>query len=152
MPTSPVDEILGRLGLGDPIAQPVRPQRAAPQREAGSVAREERLAARENLSLWRARNDNAQWIELRGPLATFRATRPKVNLLLSLQPVIQAWADGARPISKATDLTIRTVSRPEGLRLEISYRHWKPIRLCRRQARGLTMFSKEIADFAASRS
>lgn len=145
MGDDPLDEIMGYLGLGD------RPLPAAPtERTSDSLPDECHLATREALTLWRAENGSAEWIEVRGPIPTLRATRPKANLLLSLQPVLNAWISGARPSANEDQLRIRTVKHHGDLKLEVRYRTWKPLRLCRKQARAILLFAAEIEAFTAS--
>lgn len=102
-------------------------------------------------SLWHAHNKNAQWIELRGRFATLRATRPKAKLLHSLEEVVAAWASGTCTNTDAGETRIRSLQRPEGMRLEIRHKSWKPIRLCQNQAHALMLFRQEIATFVLLR-
>lgn len=150
MSTEPFDEILGYLGLG--AGAPPAPRslgRELTREDSHRKPDEQCLARRGGASLWQAQNDSAQWIELRGRFATFRATRPKAMLLLSLEREVDAWANGLRPSKDAADTRIRALKRPEGPRLEIRHKTWKPIRLCETQARGLMLFRQEIAAFVA---
>lgn len=150
MSAEPFDEILSYLGLGARTPHPShRNQKVAGSGVPNGADGELRLALRGSLSLWQVNNDNAQWIELRGNFATFRATRPKALLLLSLQDVIEGWANGTHQSREASEIRIRTMQRAEGLRLEIRHKSWKPIRLCRDQARGFVLFVPEITAFAS---
>lgn len=145
--SDPLDEIMRYLGLAD--------QFEPAHRQAGlgnQAPCERQLATRGALTLWWAENENAEWVELRGPITTFRATRAKANLLLSLEPVLEAWAAGEQPSAEQDQLRIRTVERPDGAKLEVRYKSWKPMRLCRKQALGIVTFAQEIRAFASSSS
>lgn len=141
MSNDPVDDILGYLGLG-PTPEPTRTAaRPAP------VGSEQQIAASGRFSLWRASNEQAEWVEVRGASRIVRATRPKARLLLSLAAELEKWAIGGKPTRDERALRIRVVYKWNEYRLEISYQKWKPIRLCRKQARGWLQFASQIAEF-----
>lgn len=152
MPDDPLDDIMGLLGLG---SNPVPPgeekgvntlSRSPKQEDAASD--EFRIAVWGAYSLWQAGNNDAEWIEIRGPTAVLRATRPKVQLLVSRRSLLQSWADGANPEKQSPDLSITTVMRFGEQQLELRHRTWRPIRVSRPQARAVLAFMDQIADFA----
>ena len=134
-----MQEILSYLGLGD---APV------PAREDHGVGGETRLLSRGGYELWRNGNGDAEWIEVRSSAKTFRVTRPKAMLVSRLLPAVKQWADGVRTFDGVEGVAIRIVRRLDGMKLELRYRAWKPIRMCSRQARGIVLFADEIGNFA----
>lgn len=143
----PLDDIMGYLGLGRIPAEPAA--RSVTSADApASAAGDRMLAQNGRSSLWLAGNDNAEWIEMRGPFATLRATRPKANLLFTVRIDIERWADGGSPQLKVRDLTIATVTRLGDRVLEITHRTWKPIRLSRVQAQALLKLIDHVRIFA----
>jgi hypothetical protein len=138
------EEILSYLGLGDaPL-----PQRGCDTSQSDA---EQLLAVKDSFELWVSRTEAAEWIELRGPAPTLRATRPKAILLLRLQPAIEGWANGFSPEPPSSDVALRVVRRSDERRLEIRYRSWKAIRLCRAQAAAILLFHEEIRRFISTR-
>lgn len=152
MDADPLDEILGYLGLGpkpppNRIAAVSRPPDPA---DGGQPAAEgERLLAEAGpATLWLVGNEGAEWIELRGPFTTLRATRPKAKLLVDVRQDLEHWADGGSPEVKARDLLIRPARRFGAHVLEVTYRTWKPVRLTRDQAKALLRVIDHLKDFA----
>lgn len=147
MSGDPLDDIMGYLGLGavSGRADVPTPPPVALAKDDGDVRL---IAANGGSSLWMAGNDNAEWIEMRGPFVTLRATRPKAKLLVNVRIDIERWADGGSPQLKARDLTIATASRKGVQVLEITYRTWKPIRLSRDQAKALLKLLDHVKSFA----
>ncbi len=93
-------------------------------------------------------DEGAEWIELRGPFTTLRATRPKAKLLVDVRQDVERWADGGSPEVKARDLVIRPTRRFGAHVLEVTYRTWKPVRLTRDQAKALLRMIDHVRDFA----
>ncbi|WP_286965355.1 hypothetical protein [Methylobacterium sp.] len=153
MPVDPIDDILGYLGLGDarpeerssPDLLASRPQTPVTD-EAGT---EHCLATRGPTSVWVAGNADADWLEVRGPFQTLRATRPKARLLVTLKSEVERWSAGGTPDVSTGDLIISTVHRFGTPYLEVRHRTWKPIRLSREQARAVLRFFDQVTDFAA---
>lgn len=150
----PLDEIMGYLGLG-PKPSPL-PHEDASVAQVSDGTRpppadgETMLATSGSATLWLTGNENAEWIELRGPFTTLRATRPKAKLLVDVRQDLERWADGKSPEVKARDLSIRSARRFGLLVLEVTYRTWKPVRLTRDQTRALLRLIDHVRSFARS--
>lgn len=150
----PLDEIMGYLGLGvkpSEVSADKKLDGNAPDSALGTTSDGERLLATSgSATLWLTRNSGAEWIEVRGPFATVRATRSKAKLLVEVQQNLERWADGEDPELKAQDLSIRSLCRFGTLVLEVSYRTWKPMRVTRDQARAIIWLMEHVRSFARS--
>lgn len=144
----PLDDILDYLGLGQRPSGPAPQRTATKTRSAVEHDDELCLATAGSISLWLTGNDGAEWIEVRGPFPTVRATRPKAQLLISVRTDLERWAEGDSPEMKVRDLAITTVRRFGQPNLELRHRTWKPIRLSREQACAVLRFLDPIRNFA----
>lgn len=108
------------------------------------------VAASGSATLWLTGNETAEWIELRGPFTTLRATRPKARLLADARQQLERWANGQSPEVKARDLAIRCTRHFGVLVLEVTYKTWKPVRLTRDQTRALLRLIDHVRRFSES--
>lgn len=166
MSRDPVPEILALLGLSDdtappyaaPTEEPLISNRVADQAtlpgillplENGREFGDGLLARSGTFSLWCVSNGVAKWVELRGAEPVFRATRTKAKFLCTVEGLLESWAQGEKPQTSVVGCSIRILggSTP---RLEIRNKDWRPIRLCRSQARALMTFCDTLRCFANS--
>jgi hypothetical protein len=140
VPTEVVAEILNLLGLDE-----TRPRIIVPEPR----LEDERVLARSALcSLWKMENKGTQWIEFQGIEPMLRVTRTKARLLCNLERPVSLWARGMRPSTAEGGCSLRVIWGARPL-LEIRYKDWRPIRLCRGHAEALILFRDFVQRFAS---